>query len=268
MSNMEEEQAHKDEMPRQMHPSILQVIEQKKNIRQKLAVIKHKIGIYSAKGGVGKTTVAVNTAYTLRNMGYKVGLLDADIDCPNVALFLGISGTFSDEYPLKPYEKDGIKVLSTAMYVDDEKKPIIWRGPLVGKMVREFLENAQWGELDYLIIDLSPGTSDAPLSIIQLLDLDGFVLVTTPQRIASVNTIRSGMMAKRLGVAVLGVVENMSRGTPTGAKQVADALGCDVLGTISLDEKLGELSDANKIPVNEDGKIREEFISILKRITG
>ncbi len=145
MSNMEEEQAHKDEMPRQMHPSILQVIEQKKNIRQKLAGIKHKIGIYSAKGGVGKTTVAVNTAYTLRNMGYKVGLLDADIDCPNVALFLGISGTFSDEYPLKPYEKDGIKVLSTAMYVDDEKKPIIWRGPLVGKMVREFLENAQWG---------------------------------------------------------------------------------------------------------------------------
>lgn len=265
---MAEQQASTPELPKNAHPSILQVIEQKKNIRQKLAGIKHKIGIYSAKGGVGKTTVSVNVAYTLSRMGFKVGLLDADIDCPNVTMFLGISGTFSDEYPLKPVEKDGVKVLSTAMFVDDEKKPIIWRGPMIGKMIREFFENADWGDLDYLIIDLPPGTSDAPLSIIQLLDLDGFVLVTTPQRIASVNALRSGMMAKRLGVAILGVVETMSDGTPKGAKDVADTMKCDILGTVKYSAKFGELSDRGAVPSNEDSEIKEEFIRIVKGITG
>ncbi len=251
-----------------MHPSILQVIEQKKNIRQKLCGIKHRIGIYSAKGGVGKTTVAVNTAYTLKRMGFKVGLLDADIDCPNVTLFLGVEGRFSDEYPLKPVEHDGIKILSTAMFLDEASKPIVWRGPLIGKMIREFLENAEWGELDYLIIDLSPGTSDAPLSLIQLLDLDGFVLVTTPDRVAAVNALRSGLMAKRLNTAVLGVVETMSDGTPKGSATVAQELKCDVLGTIKFSRKFSEFADAGKVPVDEDDEIRQEFISILKRITG
>lgn len=256
------------QIPNVMHPSILKVIEQKKAIKEKLKGIKHKIGVYSAKGGVGKTTVSVNLAYTLKSMGFKVGLLDADIDCPNLTMFLGITGMFSDEYPLKPVEKDGVKVLSTAMFVDDEKKPIIWRGPMIGKMVLEFFDNADWGELDYLIIDLSPGTSDAPLSIIQLLDLDGFVLVTTPQHIAAVNTIRSGMMAKRLGVATLGVVETMSSGTPKGGNEVAEAMKCDLLGTVSNNPKFGELSDAGMVPVDADAEIREEFIRIIKKITG
>ena len=256
------------QIPNVMHPSILKVIEQKKAIKEKLKGIKHKIGVYSAKGGVGKTTVSVNLAYTLRSMGFKVGLLDADIDCPNLTMFLGITGTFSDEYPLKPVEKDGIRILSTAMFVDDEKKPIIWRGPMIGKMILEFFDNADWGELDYLIIDLSPGTSDAPLSIIQLLDLDGFVLVTTPQHIAAVNTIRSGMMAKRLGVATLGVVETMSDGTARGGKEVAEAMKCDLLGTVINNTKFGELSDAGRVPVEEDPAIREEFIRIIKKITG
>ncbi len=251
-----------------MHPSILKVIEQKKALKEKLANIKHKIGVYSAKGGVGKTTVSVNLAYTLHSMGFKVGLLDVDVDCPNVPMFLGIGGTFSDEYPLKPVEKDGIKVLSTAMFVDDVKKPIIWRGPMIGKMVREFFENAEWGDLDYLIMDLPPGTSDAPLSIIQLLDLDGFVLVTTPQRISAVNAIRSGMMAKRLGVALLGVVETMSDGNPKGGKEVADTMGCEIIGLVGNNRRFGELSDKGLVPVKEDERIREEFISIAKKITG
>jgi ATP-binding protein involved in chromosome partitioning len=117
-------------------------------------------------------------------------------------------------------------------------------------------------------LDLPPGTSDAPLSIIQLLELDGFVLVTTPQRIASINTIRSGVMAKRLGVAILGVVETMSDGAPKGAREVADALKCDVLGTVKANKKFGELSDQGVIPVNSDNEIKEEFISIIKKITG
>lgn len=139
------------------HPSILKVIEQKKRVKEKLSGIKHKIGIYSAKGGVGKTTTAVNIAYTLKEMGYKVGLLDADVDCPNLTMFLGINEILEGNYPLIPIEKDGIKVLSTAMFVDDVKRPIIWRGPMIGKMIAEFFENSEWGELDYLIIDLPPG---------------------------------------------------------------------------------------------------------------
>jgi ATP-binding protein involved in chromosome partitioning len=256
------------ELPKNAHPSILQVIEQRKNILQRLSNIKHKIGIYSAKGGVGKTTVSVNLAYTLKEMGLRVGLLDADVDCPNVTMFLGLEGTFPDEYPLKPVDKDGLKVLSTAMFVDDKNKPIIWRGPMIGKMVREFLDNSDWGALDYLIIDLPPGTSDAPLSIIQLLDLDGFVLVTTPQHIASVNTIRSGLMAKRLGVALLGVVETMSGDSPKGAAEVASAIGCEIIGTIKASGKFGDLSDRGLVPVKEDAEIKEEFISIAKKITG
>ncbi len=263
-----ESDAQKEGLPPHAHPSILQVIEQKKAIKQKLSGIKHKIGVYSAKGGVGKTTVAVNIAFELSKEGYKVGLLDADIDCPNVLMFLGMGGVFPDEYPLKPAEKNGVKILSTAMFVDDNRKPIIWRGPMIGKMIREFLENAEWGELDYLILDLAPGTSDTALSIIQLLDLDGFLLVTTPQHIAAANTIRSGMMAKRLGAAVLGVVETMSDGSLSGANEVASAINCDVLGYIRYDKKFGELSDSGKLPVEEDESIREEFISIIKRLTG
>ncbi|MCL5786798.1 MAG: Mrp/NBP35 family ATP-binding protein [Candidatus Marsarchaeota archaeon] len=248
-----------------MHPSILRVIEDKKAINQKLSNIRHKIGIYSAKGGVGKTTVAVNTAFTLSSMGYKVGLIDADIDCPNTLMFLGIQGTFSDEYPLKPAEKDGVKVVSTAMFVDDAKKPIIWRGPIVAKMIREFLDSTDWGALDYLIIDLPPGTSDAPLSIIQLLSLDGFILVTTPRHISAINTIRSGMMAKRLNVALLGVVETMSDGSGNGGEEVAKELGCELIGRIMADKRFGELSDAGKIPVLNDEGIRLQFESMIKK---
>lgn len=248
-----------------MHSSILRVIEDKKNINQKLSNIKHKVGIYSAKGGVGKTTVAVNTAFTLSAMGYKVGLIDADIDCPNALMFLGIDGTFSDEYPLKPVEKDGVKVVSTAMFVDDAKRPIIWRGPLVAKMIREFLDNTDWGALDYLIIDLPPGTSDAPLSIIQLLSLDGFILVTTPRHISAVNTIRSGMMAKRLGVALLGVVETMSDGSGDGGEEVAMELGCELVGKIASSKVFGEMSDSGVVPVLHDDSVRKEFEGIIRR---
>ncbi|MCL5100933.1 MAG: Mrp/NBP35 family ATP-binding protein [Candidatus Marsarchaeota archaeon] len=252
--------------PNFVHPSILKVVEQKKKIREKLSGIKHKVGVFSAKGGVGKTTTSVNIAFTLSSMGYKVGLLDADIDCPNVCMFLGIKDVIDMEYPLVPIEKDGVKVLSTAMYVDDNKKPIIWRGPMIGKMVSEFLENSEWGELDYLIIDMPPNTSDAPLSIIQLLDLDGFILVTTPQHISAVNTIRSGMMARRLGVAVLGVIENMSGDKPIGGEEVSKSLGCELLGTIKTRTEIGEFSDRGVVPVLEDHSIRDNYANIVKRL--
>jgi ATP-binding protein involved in chromosome partitioning len=254
------------EMPRFAHPSILKVVEQKKRIKEKLSGIKHRIGVFSAKGGVGKTTTAVNIAFTLKSMGYRVGLLDADIDCPNICIFLGISEIKDAEYPLVPVEKDGVKVLSTALFVDDNKKPIIWRGPMIGKMVSEFLENSEWGDLDYLIIDMPPNTSDAPLSLIQLLDLDGFVLVTTPQHVAAVNTIRSGMMAKRLGVGLLGVIENMSDGENRGGIEVSEALKCDFLGAVKMDYRLSQMSDAGKVAVLEEIEIKEAYEEIVKKL--
>ncbi len=263
---MDEEAGH-ERMP-SAHPSILRVIEQKKRIREKLSGIKHKIGIYSAKGGVGKTTTAVNVAYTLSKMGYKVGLLDADVDCPNVTMFLGISEVLSGDYPLVPVMRNGVKVLSTAMFTDDVKRPIIWRGPMIGKMVAEFFENTAWGELDYLILDLPPGTSDSPLSIIQLLDLDGFVLVTSTQHIAAVNAMRSGGMAKRLGAALLGVVENMSDGSGRGGKEVALGIGCEFLGSVRFDQKFNDFSDAGRVPVLEDEEIRREYAEIVSKIIG
>ncbi len=248
------------------HPSILNVINQRKNIKEKLSGIKHRIGVYSAKGGVGKTTVAINMAYTLSSMGYKVGLLDADIDTPNVMLFLGKKDVVDPVYPLKPMDVMGVRAISTGMYVDDEKKPIIWRGPMVGKMIREFFENTEWGDLDYLILDLPPGTSDAPLSIMQLLELDGIVLVTTPQKTAATNAVRSGLMAKRLGVALLGVVETMSFDKTSGGSEVAEALGVEVLGRIKHNKKFDVYSDSGKVPVLEDNDIREEFLSIINRL--
>ena len=265
---MESAEAQQEGLKHGMHPSFLNTIRQKERVKERLKGIRQKIGVYSAKGGVGKTTVAVNLAYTLARMGHSVGLLDADIDCPNVPMFLGTDAKMDiSHFPLKPLDVRGVKVASTAMVVDDAKKPIIWRGALVAKMLGDFFENTDWGELDYLIIDLPPGTSDSPLSIMQLLDLKGFVLVTTPQRIAAVNSIRSGLMAKRLGVAVLGVVENMSAGEPTASTEdVAATTGTEIIGTIMMDKRLGEMADSGRVPALEDDKMYGEFRRIAERI--
>ncbi len=250
-----------------MHPSFLNVLIQKKSIKEKTAGIKHRIGVYSAKGGVGKTTVAVNLAYALSEMGFSIGLLDADIDCPNVTFFMGIDTVISQDYPLKPVVKDGIKVMSTALFTQDKEKPIMWRGPMKGKMLREFFENTSWGDLDYIIIDLPPGTSDTPLSLMQLLDLDGILLVTTPQSIAAKNTIRSGYMAKRMNIHLFGVVETMSGEGPAGALHVAKVLDTDLLGTIKYDEKFNKYSDSGKVPFLMEKQIHDTFESIAKKLS-
>ena len=259
-----------DEQHQGMHPSFIGVIRQKERLRQKLANIKHKICIYSAKGGVGKTTIAVNIAYALKERGFRVGILDADIDTPNVALFLGINDKFdTSTMPLKPIIKDSVKVASTAMLMQGNDRPIIWRGPMIVKMLGEFFENTDWGELDYLIIDLSPGTSDAPLTIMQVLELDGFIMVTTPQRIAAINSIKSGIMARKLNAPILGIVENMSDGNASDTtKDAVKALNTEFLGSIKLDSRFNELSDYGKIPVLEDKKFLEEFGKIIDRIIG
>jgi ATP-binding protein involved in chromosome partitioning len=257
-----------EEAPQPMHPSFVKVIQQKAQLKEKLSGIKHKIGVYSAKGGVGKTTVAVNLAYTLAKMGKSVGLLDADIDCPNLPMFLGIEERIDmSSLPFKPIVKDGVKVASTAMLVDEAKRPIIWRGPMITKMLTEMFERVDWGTLDYMIIDLSPGTSDSPLTIMQLLQLDGFVIVTTPQKIAAVNSGRSGLMAKKLNVALLGVVENMSTGTQSpNTTDLLKTLDTTLLGTVGRSEDFNIASDSGKLPILSNEKIRKEFEAIAKKL--
>ena len=251
-----------------MHPSFINTIRQKERVKEALAGVKSRIGVYSAKGGVGKTTIAVNLAYALHRMGYSVGLLDADIDCPNVCMFLGTDAKMDiQHFPLRPLDINGVKVASTAMVVDDARKPIIWRGALIAKMLGDFLENTDWGELDYLVIDLPPGTSDAPLSLMQLLGMKGFVLVTTPQKIASVNSVRSGLMAKRLGVAVLGVVENMSDGKPApSTEDAAKNVDAPILGIVKADKRLSDMADAGRVPVLEDEELYNEFKAIAEGV--
>ncbi len=254
------------ELPKGAHPSFARVIQQKQRVKANLSKIKHKIGVYSAKGGVGKTTIAINLAYALSRKGFRVGLLDADIDCPNVTMFLGIEDRMDPHAPLKPPTKDGVKVASTAMLTDELKKPIIWRGPMVTKMLSDFFEYTDWGELDYLIVDSSPGTSDTPLTIMQLLDTDGFIIVTTPQKIAGVNSMRSGIMAKRLGSNILGVVENMSDGKPSrSTNEAAETLGVSVLGCVKADARFNSSSDSGIVPVLEYPDIEKEFTLIIER---
>ncbi len=255
------------ELPKGAHPSFARIIEQKERVKRNLTGIKHKIGVYSAKGGVGKTTVAINLAYALSLRGLRVGLLDADIDCPNVTMFLGMEEKMDPHAPLHPPEKEGVLVASTAMLVDEIRKPIIWRGPLISKMVSDFLEHTDWGELDYLIIDMPPGTSEVPLTTMQLLSLDGFVIVTTPQRIAGVNSMRSGLMAKRLGTHIIGVVENMSSGKPSAAtNEAAAALGAELLGCVKNDDRFNAGSDSGEIPVLKYSDLKSDFDEIVNRI--
>ena len=183
--------------------------QQRRAITQNLSRIKTKVAVYSGKGGVGKTTVAVNLAATLAQQGHAVGLLDTDIDCPNVTKVLGINQHPTHaEGKLVPPERFGVKAISMALFQKSEDEAIIWRGPMVHNAINQFLQMTEWGDLDYLVVDLPPGTSDAPLTVMQTLPLEGFIMVTTPQDLALLDAKRSINMVRKLNVKVLGVVEN------------------------------------------------------------
>jgi ATP-binding protein involved in chromosome partitioning len=173
--------------------------------------VKNIIAVASGKGGVGKSTVAVNLAVALAQAGASVGLLDADITGPNIPLMLGVDGQpkASQNNKITPLERYGVKVISIQFFVP-EGQPIVWRGPLVGGAIQQFLRDVEWGELDYLVIDLPPGTSDAQLTLAQAVPISGTVLVTTPQEVALADVSKALAMLKRMSVPVIGVVENMT----------------------------------------------------------
>ncbi|MBN1289153.1 MAG: Mrp/NBP35 family ATP-binding protein [Actinobacteria bacterium] len=219
--------------------------------------IKKIIAVMSGKGGVGKSAVTVLLASALRRKGFEVGILDADITGPSVPRSLGISGPIiaGTDGVIPAVSRSGIKVMSMNLILPAEDEAIIWRGPLISGAVRQFYEECQWGKLDYLVIDLPPGTSDVPLTIIQSIPLDGIVLVTSPQQLVGVIVSKAARMAASMNAPVLGMVENMSyikcpscgeEIRPFGDGEVIDeniSTSVPVIARLPLDPDVAKLAD-------------------------
>jgi ATP-binding protein involved in chromosome partitioning len=227
--------------------------------RQPIPGVKKLVAIASGKGGVGKTTVAVNVALALVKLGHKVGLLDADVYGPNVPIMLGTTQEplATMDKRIIPVEVAGLKMISMGL-LNPGDKPVIWRGPMLHSVITQFLRSVQWGELDYLVIDLPPGTGDVQLTLIQTVAVTGAVVVTTPSTVALADVRKAIEMFRQVNVEVLGVVENMSTfacphcakpidifGHGEGAK-TAQAYGVPVLGEIEIDPRIRIGGDSGK----------------------
>ncbi|MFC1786553.1 P-loop NTPase [Halobacteriota archaeon] len=222
--------------------------------------VKHKIMVMSGKGGVGKTTVAVNLAVSLANKGYKVGIMDTDMHGPNVPKMLGIEDEHLRSSPvgmLPVTAFQGLKVVSVGFLLSDKDTPTIWRGPVKMSLIKQFTSDIAWGTLDYLIIDLPPGTGDEPLSIVQLIqDVDGAVIVTTPQEVSLLDSRKAVNFARQIKVPLIGIVENMGGfACPEcgntidlfkvgGGERAAMELVVPFLGRIPIDPKICESGDS------------------------
>jgi len=224
--------------------------------------VSHIVAVGAGKGGVGKSTVAVNLAVGLARRGHAVGLMDGDIYGPSIPTLMGLAGYEPNvvDNMIQPFFVHGVKTMSIGKLVDPEK-PLVWRGPMAHGAFKQLAQQTQWGDLDYLIVDLPPGTGDVPLTMAQLLTLDGAVIVCTPQKVAQDDAVRAARMFQQLGVEVLGVIENMSyfiaddskeydifgRG---GAKTMADRLSAPFLGAVPINMSLREACDAGDPTVN------------------
>jgi ATP-binding protein involved in chromosome partitioning len=234
--------------------------------RQGISGVKNILAVSSGKGGVGKSTVAVNLAVALAQAGAKVGLLDADIYGPNAPLMMGLSQANvlvqdgSQGQELEPAFNHGVKMVSMGFLIDSDQ-PVIWRGPMLNGIIRQFLYQVQWGDLDYLVVDMPPGTGDAQLTLAQAVPMAGVVIVTTPQSVALADARRGLKMFEQLAVPVLGMVENMSYFIPPdmpdkqydlfgsgGGETMAQELGVPLLGCVPLEMPVREGGDRG-IPI-------------------
>jgi ATP-binding protein involved in chromosome partitioning len=244
--------------------------------------IKHIIAITSGKGGVGKSTVAVNLAVSLAQLGAKVGLLDADVTGPNVPIMLGLTDyqpTASKDQRIMPAQNYGVKCMSMAFFVKQDDA-IIWRGPMLDKAIRQFLRDVDWGELDYLLVDMPPGTSDAQLTLVQATQLSGGIIVTTPQDVALLDGRKGLAMFERMQVPILGFVENMSYFQPPnsserfeifghgGGKRLAEECQVPFLGEVPLDQNIRQGGDNGKPITASDASnpMSQVFLEIAKQV--
>ncbi|MFX1259151.1 MAG: Mrp/NBP35 family ATP-binding protein [Promethearchaeota archaeon] len=263
--------------------------ERMKNIENNMKKIKYKIVIISGKGGVGKTTVAVNLAMSLASIGLRVGLLDVDITGPNISKMLGISPDIRprvDTEAKKFYPINGplnVKVMSMAFLTETSDTPVIWRGPMKMGAVRQFLGDAVWGELDYLVCDLPPGTSDETLDILQLIPDENVIVVSTPQEVALMDARKTIKMAQIMKRNVLGIIENMSGFKcphcsqyidlypPGGAEKAAKDFDIRLLGKIPFEVEISIQGDKGlpfvlKNPKSESSKAFKETVKKIQEI--
>ena len=221
------------------------------------SAVKKVIGVVSGKGGVGKSFVTASLASALAKKGYQVGIMDADITGPSIPKMYGVHGPAEgSEWGILPIAADdGVKIMSTNLLMDDEEAPVIWRGPVIAGVVKQFWSDVYWGDLDYLFVDMPPGTGDVPLTVFQSLPVDGIVVVTSPQDLVQLIVKKAYNMAQMMNIPILGIVENYSYlKCPDCGKEIkifgeshideaASALGLPVLGKMPLDPAFAQLAD-------------------------
>eukprot|EP00831_Metopus_contortus_P070494 TRINITY_DN6402_c0_g1_i2.p1 TRINITY_DN6402_c0_g1~~TRINITY_DN6402_c0_g1_i2.p1 ORF type:complete len:310 (+),score=54.96 TRINITY_DN6402_c0_g1_i2:103-1032(+) len=262
---------------------------ERQKLTGRMCRIKHKIVVLSGKGGVGKSTVSANLASSLAKEGYNVGLLDVDIHGPSIPTMFNLIGqsVYQTEEGIEPVMAGpNLKVISVAFFLKDQEQAVIWRGPMKMGVIKQFLSEVNWGELDYLIVDSPPGTGDEPLSVCQLLEnVDGCVMVTTPQEVASADVRKSISFCKQLNVPVIGVLENMSGfmcpkcGTVEyifsqgGGEKLAAQMGVKFLGSVPIDPLIARSGDDGKPFVqafaeSETAKLFEKIIEPVIAMCG
>ena len=254
-------------------------LEPKKFTKNPILGTKFTIAISSAKGGVGKSTFATNLALALKKVGCKIGLLDADIYGPSIPKMLGINEKpKSDGQKLEPIEKFGIQCMSIG-FLTDQQTPMIWRGPMVTSAIKTFTQKVNWKDLDFIIVDMPPGTGDTQLTFSQEIKLDGAIIVSTPQEIALLDVKRGIKMFDKLGVKILGLVDNMSYFIGDdkkrynifgegGVKKTSEEFNKEFLGEIPIIPKVGEMSDKGKPIVESDPEdsISKIYIDFAKKV--
>jgi Mrp family chromosome partitioning ATPase len=238
---------------------------QRRKLESRLCRVKRKIVVLSGKGGVGKSTIAVNLAAGFQAMGLTTGLLDADIHGPSVPTMLGLENKalIGTKEGLVPQDVNGLKVVSSGFFLKSQDDAVIWRGPMKANVIRQFLQDVIWGELAYLVIDSPPGTGDEPLSVCQLIKpLDGAVIVTTPQKVAAVDVRKSITFCRQLNVPVLGIIENMSGFVcpkcqeifpifgSGGGRRIAADMDVPFLGAIPIDPRVAAAGDMGQVPID------------------